>query len=159
MALFLSSHPWFAAFQPLPSSALLLCPSPPTPTFSFPLLLVPWLPLRRHLCNTMFYVLWNPHRSRLKYNLDVADRLADEHVLIGVYVNLLQNNPHTWLVGVPLRLGRRQRTQCALLNCHLMTFSLTSRISERVTVLTLHAVRANMQTVYSDVTVISSSPC
>lgn len=29
----------------------------------------------------------------LNYNLDVADRLADEHVLIGLYVNLLQNNP------------------------------------------------------------------
>ncbi|XP_037837782.1 dystrobrevin alpha isoform X3 [Kryptolebias marmoratus] len=34
----------------------------------------------------------------LKYNLDVADRLADEHVLIGVYVTLLQNNPHTCLL-------------------------------------------------------------
>ncbi|XP_062336750.1 dystrobrevin alpha isoform X3 [Osmerus eperlanus] len=29
----------------------------------------------------------------LNYSLDVADRLADEHVLIGLYVNLLQNNP------------------------------------------------------------------
>lgn len=44
------------------------------------------------------------HCSRLNYNLDVADRLADEHVLIGLYVNLLQNNPKTWLVGVPLCL-------------------------------------------------------
>ncbi|KAM9719576.1 dystrobrevin alpha isoform 2-T3 [Menidia menidia] len=34
----------------------------------------------------------------LKYNLDVADRLADEHVLIGIYVNLLQNNPNTCLL-------------------------------------------------------------
>ncbi|KAM4550936.1 dystrobrevin alpha isoform 2-T2 [Odontesthes bonariensis] len=34
----------------------------------------------------------------LKYNLDVADRLADEHVLIGLYVNLLQNNPRTCLL-------------------------------------------------------------
>ncbi|KAM9323614.1 dystrobrevin alpha isoform 2-T3 [Pholidichthys leucotaenia] len=34
----------------------------------------------------------------LKYNLDVADRLADEHVLIGLYVNLLQNNPKTCLL-------------------------------------------------------------
>uniref|UniRef100_A0A3Q2ZU97 Dystrobrevin n=1 Tax=Kryptolebias marmoratus TaxID=37003 RepID=A0A3Q2ZU97_KRYMA len=42
----------------------------------------------------------NPYSTKkLKYNLDVADRLADEHVLIGVYVTLLQNNPHTWLVG------------------------------------------------------------
>uniref|UniRef100_A0A8C0UVN1 Dystrobrevin n=1 Tax=Cyanistes caeruleus TaxID=156563 RepID=A0A8C0UVN1_CYACU len=30
---------------------------------------------------------------RLQYSLDVADRLADEHVLIGVYVNMLQSNP------------------------------------------------------------------
>ncbi|KAM6948711.1 dystrobrevin alpha [Aplochiton taeniatus] len=29
----------------------------------------------------------------LNYTMDVADRLADEHVLIGLYVNLLQNNP------------------------------------------------------------------
>ncbi|XP_072220660.1 dystrobrevin alpha isoform X2 [Leuresthes tenuis] len=34
----------------------------------------------------------------LKYNLDVADRLADEHVLIGLYVNLLQNNRRTCLL-------------------------------------------------------------
>ncbi|XP_078790190.1 dystrobrevin alpha isoform X23 [Oryzias latipes] len=31
----------------------------------------------------------------LKYNLDVADRLADEHVLIGLYVTLLQSNPRS----------------------------------------------------------------
>uniref|UniRef100_A0A3P8RWZ9 Dystrobrevin n=2 Tax=Amphiprion percula TaxID=161767 RepID=A0A3P8RWZ9_AMPPE len=34
----------------------------------------------------------------LNYNLDVADRLADEHVLIGLYVNMLQNNPKTCLL-------------------------------------------------------------
>ncbi|XP_069367877.1 dystrobrevin alpha isoform X3 [Paralichthys olivaceus] len=34
----------------------------------------------------------------LNYNLDVADRLADEHALIGLYVNLLQNNPNTCLL-------------------------------------------------------------
>ncbi|KAK2822497.1 hypothetical protein Q5P01_022562 [Channa striata] len=34
----------------------------------------------------------------LNYNLDVADRLADEHVLIGLYVNLLQNNPKKCLL-------------------------------------------------------------
>lgn len=32
-------------------------------------------------------------RFRLQYSLDVADRLADEHVLIGVYVSMLQSNP------------------------------------------------------------------
>ncbi|KAM6918736.1 dystrobrevin alpha isoform 4-T5 [Xenentodon cancila] len=41
----------------------------------------------------------NPYSTKkLKYNLDVADRLADEHVLIGLYVNLLQNNPKTCLL-------------------------------------------------------------
>lgn len=30
---------------------------------------------------------------RFQYSLDVADRLADEHVLIGVYVNMLQSSP------------------------------------------------------------------
>ncbi|XP_024908376.1 dystrobrevin alpha isoform X1 [Cynoglossus semilaevis] len=42
-----------------------------------------------------------PHLLRgrgLNYNLDVADRLADEHVLIGLYVTLLQNNPNTCLL-------------------------------------------------------------
>ncbi|XP_044076444.1 dystrobrevin alpha isoform X1 [Siniperca chuatsi] len=34
----------------------------------------------------------------LNYNLDVADRLADEHALIALYVNLLQNNPKTCLL-------------------------------------------------------------
>ncbi|XP_043990369.1 dystrobrevin alpha isoform X3 [Gambusia affinis] len=34
----------------------------------------------------------------LKYNLDVADRLGDEHVLIGLYVNLLQNSPKSCLL-------------------------------------------------------------
>ncbi|XP_026229998.1 dystrobrevin alpha isoform X2 [Anabas testudineus] len=41
----------------------------------------------------------NPYSTKkLNYNLDVADRLADEHVLIGLYVNLLQNNPKTCLL-------------------------------------------------------------
>ncbi|XP_070700476.1 dystrobrevin alpha isoform X2 [Pempheris klunzingeri] len=42
-----------------------------------------------------------PHLLRgrgLNYNLDVADRLADEHALIGLYVNLLQNNPKICLL-------------------------------------------------------------
>ncbi|XP_051019308.1 dystrobrevin alpha isoform X7 [Acomys russatus] len=29
----------------------------------------------------------------IRYSLNVADRLADEHVLIGLYVNMLRNNP------------------------------------------------------------------
>ncbi|XP_025036626.1 dystrobrevin alpha isoform X11 [Pelodiscus sinensis] len=33
----------------------------------------------------------------LQYSLDVADRLADEHVLIGLYVNMLQSNPSRML--------------------------------------------------------------
>ncbi|XP_040910943.1 dystrobrevin alpha isoform X9 [Toxotes jaculatrix] len=41
----------------------------------------------------------NPYSTKkLNYNLDVADRLADEHVLIGLYVKLLQNNPRTCLL-------------------------------------------------------------
>lgn len=41
----------------------------------------------------------NPYSTKkLNYNLDVADRLADEHVLIGLYVKLLQNNPKTCLL-------------------------------------------------------------
>ncbi|XP_019653500.1 dystrobrevin alpha isoform X12 [Ailuropoda melanoleuca] len=33
----------------------------------------------------------------IQYSLNVADRLADEHVLIGLYVNRLQNNPSCML--------------------------------------------------------------
>ncbi|XP_074239697.1 dystrobrevin alpha isoform X5 [Saimiri boliviensis] len=34
---------------------------------------------------------------RIQYSLNVADRLADEHVLIGLYVNTLRNNPSCML--------------------------------------------------------------
>ncbi|XP_041516493.1 dystrobrevin alpha isoform X10 [Microtus oregoni] len=34
---------------------------------------------------------------RIQYSLNVADRLADEHVLIGLYVNMLRNNPSCML--------------------------------------------------------------
>ncbi|XP_034039983.1 dystrobrevin alpha isoform X2 [Thalassophryne amazonica] len=41
----------------------------------------------------------NPYSTKkLNYNLDIADRLADEHVLIALFVNLLQNNPKTCLL-------------------------------------------------------------
>ncbi|XP_041752280.1 dystrobrevin alpha isoform X14 [Coregonus clupeaformis] len=40
----------------------------------------------------------NPYSKKLNYSLDVADRLADEHVLIGLYVNLLQHNPTSCLL-------------------------------------------------------------
>ncbi|XP_070277304.1 dystrobrevin alpha isoform X7 [Myotis yumanensis] len=33
----------------------------------------------------------------IQYSLDVADRLADEHVLIGLYVNMLRSNPSCML--------------------------------------------------------------
>lgn len=46
--------------------------------------------------------------SRLQYSLDVADRLADEHVLIGVYVNMLQSSPAR-LVQVWHLWGTQQR--------------------------------------------------
>ncbi|XP_032078926.1 dystrobrevin alpha isoform X1 [Thamnophis elegans] len=45
---------------------------------------------------------------RLQYSLDVADRLADEHVLIGLYVNMLQNNPSR-LLESPNRLDEEHR--------------------------------------------------
>ncbi|XP_026555005.1 dystrobrevin alpha isoform X1 [Pseudonaja textilis] len=44
----------------------------------------------------------------LQYSLDVADRLADEHVLIGLYVNMLQNNPSR-LLDSPNRLDEEHR--------------------------------------------------
>ncbi|XP_077375341.1 dystrobrevin alpha isoform X2 [Festucalex cinctus] len=41
----------------------------------------------------------NPYSTKkLHCNLDAVDRLADEHILIGVYVKLLQNNPKTCLL-------------------------------------------------------------
>ncbi|XP_010781687.1 dystrobrevin alpha isoform X7 [Notothenia coriiceps] len=41
----------------------------------------------------------NPYSTKkLSYNLDVADRLADEHALIGLYVKLLQKNPKSCLL-------------------------------------------------------------
>ncbi|XP_068093442.1 dystrobrevin alpha isoform X3 [Hyperolius riggenbachi] len=44
----------------------------------------------------------------LQYSLDVADRLADEHVLIGVYANMLQNNISRMLDS-PSRLDEEHR--------------------------------------------------
>uniref|UniRef100_A0A4W5L2E8 Dystrobrevin n=1 Tax=Hucho hucho TaxID=62062 RepID=A0A4W5L2E8_9TELE len=38
------------------------------------------------------------HCSKLNYSLDVADRLANEYVLIGLNVNLMQNNPTSCLL-------------------------------------------------------------
>ncbi|XP_045152117.1 dystrobrevin alpha isoform X1 [Echinops telfairi] len=35
----------------------------------------------------------------VQYSLNVADRLADEHVLLGLYVNMLRNNPSCMLDG------------------------------------------------------------
>ncbi|XP_063779748.1 dystrobrevin alpha isoform X4 [Pseudophryne corroboree] len=44
----------------------------------------------------------------LQYSLDVADRLADEHVLIGVYASMLQNNLSRMLDS-PSRLDEEHR--------------------------------------------------
>nr|XP_020848166.1 dystrobrevin alpha isoform X4 [Phascolarctos cinereus] len=44
----------------------------------------------------------------LRYSLDVADRLADEHVLIGLYVNMLQSKPSRMLDS-PNRLDEEHR--------------------------------------------------
>ncbi|XP_068196638.1 dystrobrevin alpha isoform X2 [Antennarius striatus] len=50
---------------------------------------------RKHLTGAAPHLL----KGRgLNYNLDVADRLADEHALIGLYVNLLKNNAKTCLL-------------------------------------------------------------
>uniref|UniRef100_A0A8B9GR41 Dystrobrevin, alpha n=1 Tax=Astyanax mexicanus TaxID=7994 RepID=A0A8B9GR41_ASTMX len=40
---------------------------------------------------------WSDVCSRVQYSIDIADRLADEHVLIGLYANLLQKK-RSWLV-------------------------------------------------------------
>ncbi|XP_018606418.1 dystrobrevin alpha isoform X4 [Scleropages formosus] len=44
----------------------------------------------------------------LNYSLEVADRLADEHVLIGLYANLLQSNP-TCMLESSSRLDEEHR--------------------------------------------------
>ncbi|KAM9308362.1 dystrobrevin alpha [Gastrophryne carolinensis] len=44
----------------------------------------------------------------LQYSLDVADRLADEHILIGVYTNMLQSNLSR-MVDSPSRLDEEHR--------------------------------------------------
>ncbi|XP_041101990.1 dystrobrevin alpha-like isoform X16 [Polyodon spathula] len=51
----------------------------------------------------------SPHTNkRITYSLDVADRLADEHVLIGLYVNLLHSNP-TRMLESTSRLDEEHR--------------------------------------------------
>ncbi|XP_072899153.1 dystrobrevin alpha isoform X19 [Hemitrygon akajei] len=46
--------------------------------------------------------------KRIQYSLDIADRLGDEHVLIGLYINLLLNNSSRVLVS-PNRLDEEHR--------------------------------------------------
>lgn len=55
---------------------------------------------------------------RIQYSLNVADRLADEHVLIGLYVNMLRNNP-PWLVQVWLLDSPERGEQSDLLTSSL----------------------------------------
>ncbi|XP_025056847.1 dystrobrevin alpha isoform X10 [Alligator sinensis] len=45
----------------------------------------------------------------LQYSLDVADRLADEHVLIGLYVNMLQSNPSRSMLDSSSRLDEEHK--------------------------------------------------
>ncbi|KAM9643465.1 dystrobrevin alpha isoform 6-T11 [Morphnus guianensis] len=45
----------------------------------------------------------------LQYSLDVADRLADEHVLIGLYVNMLQSNPARSVLDSASRLDEEHK--------------------------------------------------
>ncbi|XP_078072237.1 dystrobrevin alpha isoform X9 [Mustelus asterias] len=44
----------------------------------------------------------------LQYSLDIADRLGDEHILIGLYINLLLNNPSR-VLDSPSRLDEEHR--------------------------------------------------
>ncbi|XP_078253473.1 dystrobrevin alpha isoform X5 [Rhinoraja longicauda] len=46
--------------------------------------------------------------KRLQYSLDIADRLGDEHVLIGLYINLLLNN-FPRVLDSPNRLDEEHR--------------------------------------------------
>ncbi|XP_060679500.1 dystrobrevin alpha isoform X6 [Hemiscyllium ocellatum] len=46
--------------------------------------------------------------KRLQYSLDIADRLGDEHVLIGLYINLLLNNSSR-VLDSPSRLDEEHR--------------------------------------------------
>lgn len=72
-------------------------------------------------------------RSRLQYSLDVADRLADEHVLIGLYVNMLQSNParlvqvwHLW--GTQQRDVGRPRALLASSWLHITQLSISTNL-------------------------------
>ncbi|XP_072111433.1 dystrobrevin alpha isoform X6 [Mobula birostris] len=46
--------------------------------------------------------------KRIQYSLDIADRLGDEHVLIGLYINLLLNNSSR-VLDSPNRLDEEHR--------------------------------------------------
>uniref|UniRef100_A0A8K9XDI8 Dystrobrevin n=1 Tax=Oncorhynchus mykiss TaxID=8022 RepID=A0A8K9XDI8_ONCMY len=74
-------HPMFPDMPEKPLNlAHITCPCP---VLSSP-------PCSHHVCHLCSETL---HCSRLNYSLDVPNRLADEYVLIGLYVNLMQNNP------------------------------------------------------------------
>lgn len=104
-----------AAFQPLFSSSPLLR------SLLFLLALLLFSPsVTCVMCNALKTL----DCFRLNYNLGVADRLADEHALIALYVNLLQNKPSTWSVGVMLAVPSSTGRHFAVLSCHLVTFSL-----------------------------------
>lgn len=110
-------------FSPVTREKLLFShffPSPPL-LRSLLFIIAPSVPYLHH-CH-----LYNPlktlHCLRLNYNLDVADRLADEHALIALYVNLLQNKPSTWSVGVMLAVPSSTGRHFAVLSCHLVTFT------------------------------------
>ncbi|XP_053570993.1 dystrobrevin alpha isoform X2 [Bombina bombina] len=65
----------------------------------------------------------------LHYSLDVADRLADEHVLIGVYASMLQNNPSRMLDS-PSRLDEEHRL-IARYAARLAAETTTSQVQQR----------------------------
>ncbi|RXN24668.1 dystrobrevin alpha isoform X9 [Labeo rohita] len=55
----------------------------------------------------------NPYSSKtVQYSLDIADRLADEHILIGLYVNLLRKD-RSWEILQEIQRLRQQHEEAS----------------------------------------------
>uniref|UniRef100_A0A2K5SHH0 Dystrobrevin n=1 Tax=Cebus imitator TaxID=2715852 RepID=A0A2K5SHH0_CEBIM len=80
---------------------------------------------------------------RIQYSLNVADRLADEHVLIGLYVNMLRNNP-SWL-----------SPSCSVLNSMLES---SNRLDEEHRLIARYAARLAAESSSSQPTQQRSAP-
>uniref|UniRef100_A0A2K5CVU7 Dystrobrevin alpha n=1 Tax=Aotus nancymaae TaxID=37293 RepID=A0A2K5CVU7_AOTNA len=79
----------------------------------------------------------------IQYSLNVADRLADEHVLIGLYVNMLRNNP-SWL-----------SPSCSVLNSMLES---SNRLDEEHRLIARYAARLAAESSSSQPTQQRSAP-